>query len=602
LNSTETKNKITQKSQKGKRAKKTSGFFIVLPILVVAVLAAAFFTWAVAFYDGIYPNIYFNDVKIGGLTKQEAISRLNTRYLHTSNESIKLIYKESEIEITASEAGAKLNAEDIAEAAYLQGREGSFFSRLGSVTTSVFTKKQVDGISPDYDKIKSKVMEIANELERDTIASNYRVENYTLIIQPANSGKTVDVETIADKVYSEFKNLNYVEVNIEGFITEEYSEDLKLEKLYDEIYTEALDAKLVYDENNEYTIAEHVVGVSFDLKKAKELYSASDSEVQIPLIFTQPDVTKEDLEALLFRDVLAEVKTTLNANNKNRTGNVSLSASACNGTILVPGEVFSYNKTVGQRTYENGYKDASVYISGGIEDQLGGGICQTSSTLYMAVIRAQLKPEERYNHSYTVVYTPLGEDATVYWGSLDFKFSNNREYPIKIEAFQKDDYIVVRIYGTKVDDNTFKIETVVHSHTPYSTVEKESQELEFGVRKQDVEGHSAYRTTTYGVVYNSEGKEIDRYKINDSRYSKLDRVILVGVKNKPVEPTPTPPQPTQAPSDVTSPPQNTQPPTGAPPAETQPPQITPPPASTWEPSPEAPSSEAIAPDVNGEDN
>ena len=172
----------------------------------------------------------------------------------------------------------------------------------------------------------------------------------------------------------------------------------------------------------------------------------------------------------------------------------------------------------------------------------------------MNVIRAGLEIVERQNHAYTVIYAPLGEDATVYWGSLDFKFSNNRKFPIKIEAYQAEDYVYVRILGTKTDNNTVKIETKVLAHTPYETITIENPDLNYGVSRQKREGHSYYKVETYRVVYDENGNEISREKLPNSSYKRLDRIMEIGTKGAPTvsptespapaSPTPTPP-PTQ---------------------------------------------------------
>jgi vancomycin resistance protein YoaR len=410
---------------------------------------------------------------------------------------------------------------------------------------------------------------------------------------------------MSDKLYGG----NLDPISLEDYLIIDKTKEINLLDIYNEICREEADAHLDIS-GEEPRIVPHVTGISFNLSKAEsmlaEVLNNGGDKLVIPLVLTEPEITTEEFEELLFRDVLAEAKTTLNARNTNRTGNVKLSANTINGVILNPGDIFSYNDTVGERTYEKGYKDASAYTSSGIEDQLGGGICQTSSTLYMTVIRAGLEIIERYNHAYTVVYAPLGEDATIYWGSLDFKFANNRKFPIKIEAYQEKDYVVVRLLGTKTDNNRVEISTVVLSHTPYETFTVENPNLDYGVRRQKVEGHSAYHVETYRIVYDENGKEISREKLPNSRYKRLDRVIEVGTKGAPEEtvspietdgpsaPPSDPPSaspsvppttsPTTHPSD-----QPTVPPTAYP---SDPPQDPSPPADTATPSP------AVSPSVS----
>ena len=147
-----------------------------------------------------------------------------------------------------------------------------------------------------------------------------------------------------------------------------------------------------------------------------------------------------EIKQVLVKDLPAEkqvygrYKTSFNPGEKNRTINLKLAAAAINGQIIQPGKTFSFNKTVGPRTRERGYLEATIFVGGKKEQGLGGGICQVSSTLYNAVLNSKLKVVERHTHSLPVTYVPTGKDATVSYGYLDFRFQNNRNYPVKIQA------------------------------------------------------------------------------------------------------------------------------------------------------------------------
>ena len=139
----------------------------------------------------------------------------------------------------------------------------------------------------------------------------------------------------------------------------------------------------------------------------------------------------EELEQVLFRDVLGEAKTHVSG-SAGRIGNVKLSAQIINGLVLNSGETFSYNESVGKRTADRGFKPAPAYVKGETVDEIGGGICQTSTTLYGAVLRSGLEIVERSNHSIPSTYCPIGQDAAVSWPNMDFKFRNNTEYPLSL--------------------------------------------------------------------------------------------------------------------------------------------------------------------------
>ena len=158
-----------------------------------------------------------------------------------------------------------------------------------------------------------------------------------------------------------------------------------------------------------------------------------------------------------FPDLLSNFSTYYSASNVNRTTNLRLAANKINGTVLMPGETFSYNKVVGARTIAAGYKEAPIYVSGEVVDGLGGGICQITSTLYNAVILANLDIVERTNHQFVPSYVKASRDATVVYGALDFKFKNNRNYPIKINCSVSGGVASFQIFGLK-QDNDYQVE------------------------------------------------------------------------------------------------------------------------------------------------
>lgn len=267
--------------------------------------------------------------------------------------------------------------------------------------------------------------------------------------------------------------------------------------------------------------------MQFDVEKAKEIIGdGSQASYSIPVTITQPTITEAVLRERLFRDTLARTATNLNEGNAPRTNNVRLAAKAINGTILNPGDVFSYNTVVGERTQARGYQEAHAYSGGKIIDEFGGGVCQPSSTLYMAVLRADLEVVERHNHSFTVSYTPLGEDATVDYGNLDFRFANNTAYPIKILAEQTGGQMIMTIIGTKTSDKTVATRTEVLETYKPETVEKQDSSLAAGETQVETSGITGYSTRTYKVI--TENGKTTEVLANKSTYSKRDEVVCVG--------------------------------------------------------------------------
>ena len=248
--------------------------------------------------------------------------------------------------------------------------------------------------------------------------------------------------------------------------------------------------------------------------------------------------------------MLGQCTTDFNPGNVGRTTNVLLATDFCNGVILMPGDIFSYNEAVGPRTYERGFKDATVYVGNSAEDGVGGGICQVSSTIYYAALRADLEIVERYAHSRMVTYVPLGEDATVAWGSKDFRFANNTPFPMKVVTSHKKDTLTVKLYGTQTENKTVKIVTNQLSKTPFEVVYEIDETLPLGTEKVKSNGYTGYQTESYRVVY-IDGVEVSRTFENKSTYKKYDKVIQHNPK--PDAPasniTPSNPEPVPAPTE-----------------------------------------------------
>ena len=206
------------------------------------------------------------------------------------------------------------------------------------------------------------------------------------------------------------------------------------------------------------------------MEEAKKKFNEDKQECVIPLKIVYPKVTTNMIGTEAFPNTLSTFSTTYAASNVNRTTNLKLAAKKINGTVLMPGETFSYNQVVGERTIAAGYKEAPIYVEGRVEDGLGGGICQITTTLYNAVVLANLDIVERTNHQFVPSYVGAGRDATVVYGAIDFKFKNNRNYPIKLICSVSSGIANFKILGLKTS-NDYKVEisSRITSQTANST-------------------------------------------------------------------------------------------------------------------------------------
>ena len=256
-----------------------------------------------------------------------------------------------------------------------------------------------------------------------------------------------------------------------------------------------------------------------------------------------------------------EFKTTYDQSYTARVTNLQVAAKNVNGTILYPGDEFSYNKVVGERTAARGFKKAHIFSGGKVVDGLGGGICQVSSTIYNAVLLANLEITSRTAHMMHTGYVKPSLDATVVYGSIDFKFKNNRETPIKIESTVKNGNVVVKVYGIKTEkDPKVELESVIIKTIPYTTVTNYDNTMLEGTSKVTQSPMNGYVSEAYKILKDAQGNLISRTLISKDTYKETSKIVVVGTKKveKPpvVEnPQPVPEQPV-TPQNPTNPSEN----------------------------------------------
>ncbi len=330
--------------------------------------------------------------------------------------------------------------------------------------------------------------------------------------------------------------------NAEYDLTFEYDED-KLAVLVEEKALahdqEAVDATMTRSGGN-FKITSDESGIAVDadatLEAVKEAlgedWDGSSVTVEIAAQITEAAYTMADFE--LSEDLLGSYSTSLSSSTSDRKSNIANAAGFIDGTVLYPGDTFSYLDHIGPVTESNGYKEAHGYSNGEVIDTVGGGICQGSTTLYNAVLRAELEVVSRRNHSMTVSYVPLAADAAVSWSSgMDFKFRNNTDYPIYIEAYSDGSYVYMNIYGreTRPENRTIKFKSVTEETIePGDDIITEDSTKETGYREVTQSAYTGYVASLYKEVY-IDGKLTDTVLINKSTYRATPRHVTVGTKS-----------------------------------------------------------------------
>lgn len=281
-----------------------------------------------------------------------------------------------------------------------------------------------------------------------------------------------------------------------------------------------------------FEFSDEQVGYTVDPQALYEsAFSAVESgtTVEVDRVRVDPQVTKADLESQ-YGEITVAV-TNASSSTSNRLTNIKLSCASINGTCLQPGDSFSFNEVVGERTKSAGYKKAGVYISGELGEEIGGGICQVATTLFNAVVKANLDITERHAHSRTVAYVDKGKDATVSWGLQDLKFVNSLDEPVYIVAYvNKDARVKIHVFGRlRADGVTISLVPILQETIPpKDDTYRYTTDLPTGAQRVASEARKGYRVNTYKAYTDADGNVIDKEFLCSSTYPSAGAVIEVG--------------------------------------------------------------------------
>lgn len=542
---------MVQKSG-GARLKKGGKKPLIVIGIILAVLCAAYL--GLCAYAGslevFYPNTTINDVDVAGCTVAEAAERLRAElpgrqvefYLPLPDQTGDgvsapegdTLYDESPAAtVTYRDLGVteELDYENDAQLVFdlAQVRTG-FFTRGWNYLGCLFGSMGTKGITlePEEDIFQAQMEQLSGQFSKEPQDTAYTVDENGLQVTLAQNGLAVspaalteDTKLFFSSVISEDPGRIYV---ADAQILP--AKTMTAQAIHDATAGDVKNAG--YDAATDSIIPERI-GAEFDVAAAQAALDAAAPGETVTLDATVqlPAVTAEELEGVLFRDVLGQCRTHVSG-TAARINNVKLSAAACNGVVLNTGDVFSYNATTGQRTTAKGYQAAPAYVQGETVDEVGGGVCQTSSTLYYACLRSNLEITERYAHRYVPAYIDWGMDATVSWGGPDYKFTNNTNYPIKIVATYSGGYLTIKILGTNVDGTSVKMTNEVLSSTPWETVYKDDETLPAGTEKVTTTPYTGYKVKSYRNVYDANGKLISSTYEATSDYKVRNKVISRG--------------------------------------------------------------------------
>ena len=559
INSLNEDRKRMKKSGKGKKA----GIIIGSVLGVIALLCAGAAGYAYYSPAGILPGVSVCGIDVGGKSSETAVGLVTDAYSDAlSGKSITYTYGTHRETISAEDLSASLLVAETVQSAEQYGKSGNVLNRLSEKWKAKSGKADLPLLfSVDEEVVKETTRAFRNDLGHPAVENDHYLDadQSAVIVTNGTKGEVFDAEDAAEKLQNSLGYLTFDPIELVKI--EQDTEYLSVKKLKEKYECEPEDASY---EIVGYAVAytAEVPGVTIDEETAKSVLEAHRAEGEtfsVPVHLSLPEVTTESLEAELFGTRLSTFSTQFNTGDVGRSKNVALAAEKVNGTVLSPGAVFSYNEIVGERTSEQGFQIAKVYSGGKAVDGIGGGICQVSTTLYNAVLYANLEVVSRRNHQLPVHYVPLGQDATVVYGQTDFKFKNSQKTPIKITASTYQGELTVSIYGAKPEK---KVEVTITNHTtgtiPYKTEKKTDHSLPYGTTKTEQSGKVGYRVETYMKV-TEDGVVVKDEQITVSTYNPRNEILLVSGASAPSSapasapvsaPTASPSKPTPAPVDV----------------------------------------------------
>ena len=496
---------MPKKPQVGKKKMppKTGGFWkklgIGTAIAAAVALACALGIPAVTRimdpYNGqIVSDVSVGGVEIGGLTKGEAKKALQAAFGEQfSQKTMEINFSEAgtvleklnirspanSLLISPEESHAKLDAAAAVKAAYALGRTDLDGSRTMSLLPYLgLDEAAIRSVADSYAQQLAQLYQDSSYTIQGTApdVTNYNESTpcQTVTLFRGYPGIEIDANALYNEILEGYNTGSFA-VSYQGTVSAKKPVSPDLDGLWEQTRLAPENPSV---DLTSYQVIPGVHGYEFDLAEARQQFQnlAYGESALISLHYTDPEIADEDA---YFQDVLGHCETP-HGDNENRNGNLRKACGMLDGLVLQPGQELSYNEALGPRTKELGWLPAPAYSGTKLVDSPGGGICQVSSTLYLASVYSELTIVERRNHGYPVSYIPLGMDATVSWGFADLKIRNDSPMPVKIQAEESDGYVRISILGTETRDYDVEMSYTVggrYVRTYMSKIDKETGEV-----------------------------------------------------------------------------------------------------------------------------
>lgn len=551
----------------GKRlaAKPKKGGTAGIVIGILAALLLAVYLGVCAYVhssDTVLPNTYISNIPVGGLSREDAAERLY-RVVAERLCDLEVDFLCEGYHYTVFGTEFTPHTDEVL-AELKEQQKGSFLLGAPRLLKSLLSRTDLT-VQVTLDTAPPAVSQAVLDWADQEARTTYTLTDTQIIFTKGHKGRVLDTATLL----TDLETLGTLALAGEDWepVTVQTTVGSPAEPNFDtlaaEIYREAVNAE--YDPESG-TVTRSVVGreLNIDLARAALEKTAEGKTCAVDLNVTQPEISTEDYEALLFRDLLGEA-TTYVYGPASRQGNVALTGEYMNGKVLMPGEIFSYRETCGPYEKENGYGLGAGFVGGKTVMVYGGGVCQGATTIYLATLRANLETVERKPHGYEPSYVSGGLDATVTGTAIDFRFKNNTEYPIRIDAYMdKGMNLHVELRGTDttgIHGEPYSINRVVTKYA--ETVYQPDESIPVGTTEVSVTPYNAVTIEAYQKLVDKDGNVVDEYLLHKDKYSGRNKVVLFNpadaaslgldpVTGEPVTATPTP-EPTVEPTPAPTP-------------------------------------------------
>ena len=517
-------------------------------VLLAGILTGAYFLFLHRPQDDgkILPNVYVGGINIGSLSREDAKTVIQLTLIPTlTGEDMVVKLPNDTLCLSPTDTGISLDIDDLVDAAYAYGRTGSRVEqsiRRAQAENREYHLALLPYLNIDLDYVWNATKNFCNLYQTDLIEPSVQITGERPVYGQ-NNGVPVQHQTLTVIMGSPKSDLSpdaiYAHI-LDGYsimdLELEYEAPIIVEpqrpnaqEIFDKYCQLPKDAVM---DRNSFEIIPEEYGYGFPVESLQRLIDQAEfgEVIQISMGFLLPDITENALNTNLFKDTLSSYVSKCNdGTNKNRDTNLQLSCEAINGYVIKVGESFDFNKVLGPRTTDRGYRNAPIY-SGSTSSNIGGGINQTASALYYCALQAGLTIDERHAHRYAVSYTPLGTDASITYGAENLVFTNNTSAPIRILATAEGSTVSITFQGTDTADYMLKFEaSVIEVFEPSTVYQHMVKDNAYNYVDGQVTQTSqvGYSIELYICLYDKQtGELVERRLLETARYESRDRIVI----------------------------------------------------------------------------